>query len=151
MRESLLSPVFLMQTDTTVGLLSKNDKRLREIKNREDKKPFLKNVSSFKELKSFTRAPQKFKTFIRRAKRATFVYPNKEAIRVIGEEEGEIRGFLKRYGWHFSTSANRSGENFDFNYIKDKVDIIIYTPNGFKESTPSSLYRVGSRKIRRLR
>ena len=35
-------PVILTQTDTTVGFLSQNEKKLYEIKSRETTKPFIK-------------------------------------------------------------------------------------------------------------
>ncbi|NPA73609.1 MAG: Sua5 YciO YrdC YwlC family protein [Epsilonproteobacteria bacterium] len=141
--------VFLIQTDTTVGLLSKDKKRLFEIKKRDNSKNFLRNISSFKELKDNTRIPKRFKKIVRRKKKSTFIFPNSQAFRVV--KEGEFGEFLKRFGWQYSTSANRSKERFDFNYIKDKVDIIIHTPKGFKEEKPSSLFVLTNYKIRRLR
>ncbi len=140
---------FLIQSDTTVGVVSQDQNRLSKIKQRDSKKPFLKTISSFKELKEQTRVPDRFKKFIRRKKRATFIYPNKKAIRVV--REGHYHQFLKRFGWMYSTSANRSGCEFDFGYIKDRVDIIIYTKEGFAQKKPSKLYLVGLKKMRRIR
>ena len=65
--------VFLVQTDTTVGLLSKNAKRLGFIKKRDDKKLFIKSVATFKELKKEVHIPDNFKKTVRRKKRTTFV------------------------------------------------------------------------------
>ncbi len=149
MRERAFCPVFLAQTDTTVGLLSKDKKRLANIKKRGEEKPFLKNVSTYRELKSISRVPSKYKKIIRRKQKTTFIYPNNQAVRVV--KNVGLEDFLKRFGWQYSTSANRSGEKFDFNFIKDKVDIIIYTPNGFKEKRSSSLFAVSNSKIRRIR
>jgi len=143
------NPSFLIQTDTTVGLLSKDAKRLSAIKKRDINKPFLISVSSFKELKEFARVPKKYKKFVRRKKRATFIYPNTLAIRVV--KDNPHSHFLKRFGWFYSTSANKSGENFDFDYIKDKVDIIVSDSSGFSIRNSSTLFRLSRVKKRRIR
>ena len=143
------NPSFLIQTDTTVGLLSKDAKRLSAIKKRDINKPFLISVSSFKELKEFARVPKKYKKFVRRKKRATFIYPNTLAIRVV--KDNPHSHFLKRFGWFYSTSANKSGENFDFDYIKDKVDIIVSDSSGFSIRNSSTLFRLIRVKKRRIR
>ncbi len=149
MKKSFFHLVFLVQTDTTIGLLSKDTHRLSKIKQRDKKKPFLKSVSSFKTLKDETRVPVKFKKFIRRKKKTTFIYPNKKAIRVV--QNISHQKFLQKFGWFYSTSANKSGENFDFNYIKDKVDIIVFNQFGFLDKTSSALYALNKEYIRRKR
>ncbi len=143
------NPSFLVQTDTTVGLLSKDAKRLSAIKERDENKPFLISVSSFKELKELVRVPKKFSKFVRDKKRATFIYPNTLAIRVV--KDNPHTKFLKRFGWLYSTSANKSGERFDFDYIKDRVDIIVCDKDGFREKSSSSLFRIAKNRIRRIR
>ena len=141
--------VFLIQTDTTVGLLSKDRKRLAFIKQRDAKKPFLKSMATFCELKKETRIPPKFKKLVRRKKRTTFVYPNSKAIRVV--HDTRHRRFLKRFGWMYSTSANKTGCKFDFSYIKDRVDIIVYEAKEFTQESSSSLLKLSRKKMRRIR
>lgn len=143
------STVFLVQTDTTVGVLSKSDKKLAKVKNRDEKQPFLMSVASFKELKDEVRVPCKFKKNIRRVKRKTFIYPNRKAFRVV--KDNPHHRFLKRFGWMYSTSANQTGCEFDFSWIKDRVDIIVYDAKGFSQKSPSPLYRLSRKKMRRLR
>ncbi len=143
------NPVFLVQTDTTAGLLSKSKKRLAFIKQRDIKQPFLKSMATFCELKKETRIPKRFKKFVRRKKRTTFIYPNSKAIRVV--QDARHKRFLKRFGWMYSTSANKTGCKFDFSYIKDRVDIIVFEANEFKQNNASLLIKVGKKKIRRLR
>ena len=143
------NPVFLIQTDTTVGLLSKDRKRLAFIKQRDVKKPFLKSMATFCELKKETRIPPKFKKLVRRKKRTTFIYPNSKAIRVV--HDTRHNRFLKRFGWMYSTSANKTGCKFDFSYIKDRVDIIVYETKGFSQESSSSLLKLGRKKMRRIR
>ncbi len=141
--------VFLVQTDTTAGLLSKDAKRLSSIKQRDIKQPFLKSMATFCELKKETRVPNRFKKLVRRKKRTTFIYPNSKAIRVV--QDARHRRFLKRFGWMYSTSANKTGCKFDFAYIKDRVDIIVFEADKFRQSSASSLIKIGKKKIRRLR
>ena len=145
----ITNPVFLIQTDTTVGLLSKDRIRLAFIKKRDIKKPFLKSMATFCELKKETRIPPKFKKLVRRKKRTTFVYPNSKAIRVV--HDTRHRRFLKRFGWMYSTSANKTGCKFDFSYIKDRVDIIVYEAKDFTQESSSSLLKLGRKKMRRIR
>ena len=142
-------PVFLIQTDTTVGLLSKDRKKLALIKQRDEKQPFLKSVATFCELKKETRIPKKYKKFIRRKKKATFIYPNSKAIRVV--QDNPHQRFLKRFGWMYSTSANKTGCKFDFGYIKDRVDIIVFEAQNFRQNSASLLFKIGKKKIRRIR
>ncbi len=141
--------VFLVQTDTTVGLLSKNAKRLAFIKKRDGKKLFIKSVATFKELKKEVRIPDNFKKTVRRKKRTTFIYPNKKALRVV--KKSSHQAFLRRFGWMYSTSANKTGCGFDFSWIKDRVDIIIFDRKKFSQKTPSQLYKLRDKKIKRIR
>jgi len=141
--------VFLVQTDTTVGLLSKEKKRLSLIKQRDIKQPFLKSIATFCELKKETRVPKRFKKFVRRKKKTTFIYPNLKAIRVV--QDAPHQSFLKRFGWMYSTSANKTGCEFDFGYIKDRVDIILFEADEFRADSASSIIKIGKKSIRRLR
>ncbi len=141
--------VFLVQTDTTVGLLSKEKKKLSLIKQRDIKQPFLKSIATFCELKKETRVPKRFKKFLRRKKKTTFIYPNLKAIRVV--QDAPHQSFLKRFGWMYSTSANKTGCEFDFGYIKDRVDIILFEADEFRADSASSIIKIGKKSIRRLR
>jgi tRNA A37 threonylcarbamoyladenosine synthetase subunit TsaC/SUA5/YrdC len=143
------SAVFLVQTDTTVGLLSKNAQKLAKVKKRDEKQPFLESVATFKELKEQARIPKKFKKLVRRKKKTTFVYPNKKALRVV--KSSPHQDFLKKFGRMYSTSANKTGYEFDFSWIKDRVDIIVYDAKGFAQKSSSSLYQLNRQKMRRLR
>lgn len=68
--------IFLAQTDTTAGFLSKDYKELNRAKKREQDQPCVLATAKFSELKNFVRVPQKFKNFVRRAKKTTFIYAN---------------------------------------------------------------------------
>jgi len=68
--------IFLAQTDTTAGFLSKDFRELNRAKRREQDQPCVLATAKFSELKNFVRVPQKFKNFVRRAKKTTFIYAN---------------------------------------------------------------------------
>lgn len=141
--------VYLAQTETTAGFLSQNADALSCIKSRPQGKSFLISVDSFQTLRSFTRVPQTHKNHIRRAKKTTFAYPCGLAIRVV-KDEAHLQ-FLKKLKWSYSTSSNPSGKGFDEAFAEERADVIVYTSKGFFESKPSSIYRLGKVKMRKLR
>jgi len=141
--------VYLTQTDTTAGFLSQNEKKLKKIKNRVDKKRFIISVDSLKTLKTFTRVPRADKKMIRRAKKTTIVYPNNQAIRVV-KDKNHLR-FLKKVRWAYSTSSNRAGCEFEESFAKKSADVIIYDKYGFSEKKSSMIIKCGKITKRRLR
>ena len=52
--------IYLVQTDTTAGFLSKNLHEINHIKNRDLNQPCLITTASFNELLNFPRVPKKF-------------------------------------------------------------------------------------------
>ena len=52
--------IYLVQTDTTSGFLSKNLHEINHIKNRDLNQPCLITTASFNELLNFPRVPKKF-------------------------------------------------------------------------------------------
>lgn len=141
--------IYLVQTDTTVGFLSQNREKLSIIKKRDPDKPFLISVDSFKELKNFSRVPKKYKNMVRRSKKTTFIYPNKNAVRVV-KDENHLK-FLKKFGWMYSTSANEAGKRFDRDFAFKTADVIVEDKRGFFESHASRLVKIGKRKMTVLR
>jgi len=141
--------IILTQTDTTVGLLSQDDKQLYSIKSRDTKKPFIKVLCNFKTLTNLNyRIPQDKKNLVRRAKKTTFVVKNK-AFRVTAHKLNSQ--ILRNLPWSYSTSANLSGKHFDRVFCEDKADIIIENSYGLKENSSSKLLKLGHKKIRKLR
>ena len=141
--------VILTQTDTTVGFLSQNSKKLFEIKSRENSKPFIKVFSDFKSFStSNIRVPNKYKASVRRAKKTSFIV-NDTAFRV--SKSTLHSQILKDLKWNYSTSANESGKNFDIEFCEQKADIIIQNRDGLSENSSSSLYKLSKNKRRRLR
>jgi len=144
-----MSPVYLAQTDTTVGLLSQDASRLATIKEREPSKPF---IQSFDTLKRFTkmggRVPNTHKNRLRRAVQTTFVIKG-SAIRIVSE--GPHHKLLKKYGWFYTTSANARGKGFDRAFGETHADIIVEDARGLFEGSASTIYKINHLNIKQLR
>ncbi len=68
--------VYLVQSDTTIGLLSKDSEKLNALKGRPKNQSVLIESADFTTLKSLVRVPNAFKNLIRRSAKTTFIYPN---------------------------------------------------------------------------
>jgi len=140
---------YLAQTDTTVGFLSRDFKKLNKIKKRDINKKVLIEVDSLTTLKNFVRVPNKFKKKVRRAKKTTFIYPKGDSFRVV-KDKNHLK-FLKKFRWMYSTSANLSGKKFDKLWVFKVVDIVVEDKRGFFEGKPSTIYKVNNYKIKKIR
>ncbi|AQW86731.1 threonylcarbamoyl-AMP synthase TsaC [Campylobacter pinnipediorum subsp. caledonicus] len=139
--------IFLAQTDTTAGFLSKNANEINKIKNRQLDKPCVITTSKFKILSELTRVPNKFKNRIRKSKKTTFLYPNLKAIRVI--KDGRHSNFLDLHGWMFSSSANLHEKPFDEAWARSVADVVV--DENFKNNSPSKILKVSISNIKQLR
>jgi len=141
--------VILTQTDTTVGFLSQNSKKLYEIKSRVSDKPFIKVYSDFKTLsKNKIRIPNSKKNLLRRSKKTTFIVKN-QAFRISKSTlDSQI---LRDLTWSYSTSANKTKEKFSRDFCESKADIIIETKDGLFENNASSLIKINEISRRKLR
>ena len=146
---SIKNAVILTQTDTTVGFLSQDAKKLFEIKSRDTLKPFIKVYKDFKTLlKHKNRIPQHQKNLVRRSKKTTFIVDNK-AFRVTKNTLNSK--LLENLTWYYSTSANESGKNFNRKFCEEKADIIVEDVNLLNEYSSSSLIKINNYKKRKLR
>ncbi len=141
--------IYLAQTDTTVGFLSKDLEALNKIKKRPLSTPCIKAVVSLHELKKHARVPKKYKNIVRKAKKTSFIYPNKEGIRVIHEQNH--KSFLSKHNWLYSTSANLTGRDFDEDYAKSVVDEAYEPKSGFSENCPSIMLKLTKEKMKKVR
>lgn len=141
--------IFLVQTDTTIGFVSHNHEKLSQLKERKLAKPFVTVTSSFKTLKTISRVPLKHKNRVRRSKKATFIYENNRAIRVVKDDNHAH--FLNSFSWMYSTSANEKGMSYDKTFAFLKSDIIVEDNQGLFEGESSSIYRLKKEKLQRLR
>lgn len=146
---SVIVPVILAQTDTTVGFLSQNSKKLYEIKSRNTSKPFIKVFSDFKNfLACGNRVPTNRKSLVRRSKKTTFIIKNR-AFRVVSSSLNSQ--VLRNQTWYFSTSANEQYKNFDRDFCITKADIIVEDKFGLQENVSSSLIKINNVKRRKIR
>ena len=141
--------IILTQTDTTVGFVSQDSNKLYEIKQRETTKSFIKVYNKFKYLNSSTcRVPNSQKNLVRRSKKTTFIINNKSFRVSSSSLNSQI---LNNLSWLYSTSANKSQENFSREFCEDKADIIIENIDGLKENKSSTLIKLNHKKRKRLR
>ena len=141
--------IILTQTDTTVGFLSTNPLKLAEAKKRDVNQPFLLCVNTFKKQKQLVRTPKKFRSLVRRSRKTTFLYPNKKAIRVVKDDTHNQ--LLKKFNFLYSTSANENKKTFSLTYALQKADIMIKSPQGFHETSPSPIIMLSNTKKCTLR
>ncbi len=140
--------VILAQTDTTVGFLSQEGSLLARLKGRENGKPFLKVFASLSLLQNSVRVPIKYRTYVRHARRTTFVIKN-QAFRYVNDSSHSR--LIQKYGWLYSTSANQSGHEYNRDFCIQYSDIIIEDARGYKSSEPSHIYRLTPTKLQKLR
>lgn len=139
--------IYLAQTDTTAGFLSKDLKELNSIKDRPLNQPCLICVSKFKNLQNFSRVPKKYKNLIRRTKKTTFIYPNSQAIRVVRDHPHAK--LLDKLEWAYSTSANPHKKGFDIEFAVANADVIIDTK--FTPAPASKIYKISKTNIKKIR
>ena len=143
--------VYLCQTDTTAGFLSKNKASLNKLKNRPLHTPCLITMAEFSTLLNFARVPRKFKNLVRRAKKTTFIYPNQKALRVV--KDGKHAKFLKKHGWFYSSSANAHKKPFKLDYAlflakKHKIKIV---DKNLHEARASKIFKLSRTKKHKMR
>ena len=139
--------VFLTQTDTTIGFVSQNAKKLTQIKQRPPHKHYIKAVNSLETLKSFARIPSSHKNKVRRARKTTFILPNGYSYRVIKDPHHLL--LLNRLTWAYTTSANLSNQPYDEDFALEKADVII-TPLKHNVQA-SSIYKITHSAIQKIR
>ena len=143
----LKNKIFLTQTDTTIGFVSKLAYSLNQIKQRPPHKHYIRAIESLSTLKSFTRVPSIHKNMVRRAKKTSFIMPNGESYRVIRDTHHLL--LLRRLGWVYTSSANLSGKEYDEKFAIDSADVIVSPLSNTKEA--STIYKIGKRAIKRIR
>ncbi len=143
-----MNKIFLAQTDTTVGFLSQNAKRLEEIKMRPGDKPFLKVYAQLKILHHDIRVPTVHKNRVRNARKTTFIVKN-QAFRYVSNPEHAA--LIRPYGWLYSTSANKSGERYDPSFCHHAADWIIEDYRTLHEAGASRIYKLGRTRLVRVR
>lgn len=106
--------LYLAQTDTTAGFLSKDFEEINKAKKRALNTPCILTTALFAELLHFVRVPKMHKNLVRKAKKTSFIYPKSlktMACRVVNL--GKHGEFLREFGYFYSSSANLHGKEFD--------------------------------------
>ena len=137
------------ETARWATFLSSSKTRLNYIKRRPLFQPCLITTTTFKTLKNLVRVPLKYKKEVRRAKKTTFIYQNKKAIRVV--KDGYHYRFLKKFDYIYSTSANKTGKSFDEEFATSIVDIAVLDERSFSENFPSKLIKLSKSLKKKLR
>lgn len=142
--------IFLAQTDTTVGFASQNLDKLYLTKQRSHHKKILRLIHNFNTLQSFVRIPHHHKHRIRHSKKTTFIFPQGEAFRYIHHLPHQ-HNFLTRFSWIYSSSANKSGKEYDPTWAKIHSDVHVIDSRGIYESQPSQLLKLSRHRIKKIR
>ena len=137
--------VFLTNTDTTIGFISKSSKALDIAKNRASNKKYIEALPYFKTLNK--RTPKKYRKLIRRSNKSTFIINQDYSFRIIKDSRHNL--LLKRLNSAYSSSANASNHEYDLDYAQKNADAIIYPLKN--QNNPSKIYKLGKIKLKRLR
>lgn len=141
--------LFLAQSDTTAGFLSKSKNSIILAKQSNDNKPILVESNSLYNIKAQSRIPKKIGKDIRRSKKTTFIFQNKKSFRLINH--GLHYVFLNNFKYLYSSSANLHKCKFDLNFAKNITDVWIYDKRGIFNDTPSKIFKVRRNKIIKIR
>jgi tRNA A37 threonylcarbamoyladenosine synthetase subunit TsaC/SUA5/YrdC len=139
--------VYLVQTDTTAGFLSKDAKLLNAIKQRPLNKPCILCAAAFRDI--LPRVPPIHKKLARGAKNTTFILSNGQCFRVVKDDVH--RKFLAKMGAMYSTSANLTNQSFDIDFAKSRADVIVEDNRGLYESKPSTMIKLGRKTLKKIR
>jgi len=140
--------LYLTQTDTTIGFVSQDPKKIDKAKKRKPNKHYIQVVNSLKTLQEFSRVPNKYKNQVRRAKRTTFIMPNGMSFRVVKETEHNL--LLDRLKWVYSSSANLSGAEYDETYARENAEVILSFSKA-KNGKASTIYKLSQSNKRLIR
>ncbi len=135
--------VFLTATDTTIGFVSKSQNALDKAKQRANNKQYITALPSLKALKH--RVPRKHKNRVRRSNKTTYIVKG-YSFRVVKSKTHNL--LLNRLGWAYTSSANKSNEEFNLNYATTQADIVVYPLQNSKSSTILKLAQSRVIKVR---
>lgn len=143
--------IYLAQSDTTAGLLSQDKAKLNAIKGRQEDQPCVITTATFRVLSGFARVPKAHKILVRRAKKTSFIYPNKLCLRCVKDvRHAEFLTTTFKGGWAYSTSANEHGKDFDINWAKSVADEV-RDSELLRENKGSAIFKLGKKSIKKIR
>ena len=139
--------LFLSDTDTTVGFISQDTRRIDRAKKRSAAKHYITALPSLKSLTVRTRIPRTHRRRLRRSRRESYILPSGRSYRIVRDARHLL--LLQRLGWAYTSSANLSETPYDEAYARRVADVVV-EPLG-PPRTPSRIYRLGRQKMKRLR
>ena len=139
--------LFLTDTDTTVGFLSKDPTLLDNAKRRHADKHYITALPSLRSLRDRARVPRPYRRRLRRSRKESYILPSGRSYRIVRDARHLL--LLQRLGWAYTSSANLSGSAYDEAYARRMADVVV-EPLG-PPRTPSRIYRLGRQKMKRLR
>ena len=141
--------LFLAQSDTTAGFLSKSKDKILLAKQNMQNKPILVESNSLFLIKKHSKIPQIINKAIRRSKKTTFIFQNGQSFRLINDDLHSQ--FLEYFGLIYSSSANLHKHKFDLNFAINKADVLIMDKRGIYEASPSKIFKIKKDKIKKIR
>ena len=141
--------LFLAQSDTTAGFLSKSKDRILLAKQNTQDKPILLESHTLFLIKKYSKIPQIINKAIRRSKKTTFIFQNNRSFRLVND--GLHSRFLEDFGLLYSSSANLHKHTFDLNFAINKADVLVVDKRGIFESSPSKIFKIKKNKIKKIR
>lgn len=137
--------IFLAQSDTTAGFLCANSNVINKVKKSSHTKLLLKECSSSKNL----RAPNIFKNIIRKSRKTSFIIKGK-SFRVIGRDSLHYR-FLYLFKELYSSSANTSGKDFNYDFALKNSNIVVKDKRGIYKDKPSNIFKINYVRMIKIR
>ena len=94
--------------------------------------------------------PKESKKIVRNSRRTTFIYPNLNSFRVVSCES-HFYDFIKKFRFLSSTSANKTKENFDYEFASKYSDVEVVNSFGFFETNSSKIYKLSKKGLKKIR
>ncbi|RDU70841.1 hypothetical protein CQA66_07445 [Helicobacter aurati] len=139
--------VFLAQTDTTIGFLSKNKQLINQRKGAKENKELLMEFANLQAI--HYRVPVYFRNFIRRAKKTSFIVAKTKSFRVI--TDSYHYAFLQNLQYLYSSSANPTNKGFDKQFAEQNADISVIDERGLFSAKSSRILQIKGQRIKRIR
>ena len=139
--------LYLAQTDTTAGFLSKDEREINKAKGRALQTPCILTMSSLKELVSLVRVPTAHKNLVRKAKKTSFIYKNARVNENSLDLSDELADFV---GENLGIKRNFKGK-FKANSRQNDLNSCDFKANSKQNSLGVCEFRVNSRQKENLK
>ena len=131
-----------------MGFLSKDKYQLNTIKHRDVNTPLILEVASLSDIDA--RIPKIHRKQIRNKTLTTYITPSGKSFRVTLHNTAH-KEFIVRYGAMYSTSANKTGQKFEYDWALGQADVVVYEKEKLQEKQPSNIVKLYKTKQKRIR